>query len=114
METAGLRQTSGHTGAHQAGDGNGPAGSSKSDAHGEGGKATDPRPAHAGEAGGAARPEQAEGAGRAVGLNRMVIASYMKFKGMASGAEQVGAEQGKQPVPVPPALMIGAKLDVRV
>jgi hypothetical protein len=110
METAGLRQTSGHKGAHKAGDGNEPAASSASQASGKG---ADPQPASAGEAGSAAHPERPEGAKRAGGLNRMVIASYTKFKGVASGAEQAGAEQGKKPVPVPPALMIGAKLDVR-
>lgn len=55
------------------------------------------------------------GTGTAGGASRIVIASYMKFKGLPEGEGQPGnAEQGKKPVPVPPAQLIGANLDVRV
>ena len=100
MESAESRLATGHTFARQAMD-----------------AAHTAIPQRAEEAG-AANPGRAEsGSGeamRAGGLNRMVIASYAKFKGIAEGAGLPGDAEGKKPVPVPPELLIGVNLDVRV
>mgnify|MGYP001461225152 CR=1 FL=1 len=87
MESAHSRLTPGHTDAHPAADGNRPA---------------PPSPAR-GES------------GTAAGANHFIIASYIKSRGMAGDARQSGnGEQERKPVPVPPALLVGANLDVRV
>jgi len=135
VESVQLRFTSGHMGAHEAGDTDGRQ-SPAVNAREAGGTAADPQaerdgtagsaanPGHAerdGTAGSAANPGHAGDASRtgdaetAGGVFRVVIASYLKFKGLPEGAGQPGnAEQGKKPVPVPPMQMIGANLDVRV
>jgi hypothetical protein len=107
-------------GAHEAGDADGRQ-SPAVNARESGGTAADPQTGSDGTAESAANPGHAGDASRtgdaetAGGVFRVVIASYLKFKGLPEGAGQPGnAEQGKKPVPVPPMQMIGANLDVRV
>jgi len=121
---ASSRLTSGHMGAHPAGERNGQAAASGSHAHRDTAQAADDpesaRAAHGGQAGkaGAAPSEQEEGAketGRARGAHRIVIASYTKFKGIAvEGVPPGDADPGRKPAPVPAAQLIGSNLDVRV
>ncbi|OUM97174.1 MAG: hypothetical protein A9Z00_01705 [Thermobacillus sp. ZCTH02-B1] len=89
METAQPRIASGHAAARGAG-------GNAADSHpAEEDGAGSPRPA-GGEAGGAIR---------AGAVHRLVIASYAKFKGSGPPGRAEG---------MPPALLIGAHLDVRV
>mgnify|MGYP006976746814 CR=1 FL=1 len=108
MESAEPRRASGHTGARLAGDRNEPHAASAVNAHHAEGEAAEPQEEHARDRPAGIAP------GQAAVASQGVIASYRKCKGVDGGAGQPGGEQGKKPVPVPPALLIGANLDVRV